>query len=59
MSDIINGSASNLIKIAYTGSNALHDEQWKCDMILDWEIAYMVLATVVYVMRGLSIVYAI
>ncbi len=35
MSDIINGSASNLIKIAYTGFNALPDEQWKCDMILE------------------------
>ncbi len=35
MSDIINGSASNLMKIAYTGFNALTDEQWKCDMILD------------------------
>ncbi len=35
MSDIINGSASNLMKIAYTGFNALPDEQWKCDMILE------------------------
>ncbi len=26
MSDIINGSASNLMKIAYTGFNALPDE---------------------------------
>ncbi len=34
MSDIINGCASNLMKIAYTGLNALPDEQWKCDMIL-------------------------
>ncbi len=32
---IINGSASNLMKIAYTGFNALPDEQWKCDMILE------------------------
>ncbi len=31
MSDIINGSAINLIKIAYT----LPDEVWKCDMILE------------------------
>ncbi len=29
MSDIINGSASNLMKIAYTGFNALPDEQWE------------------------------
>ncbi len=35
MSDIINGSASNLMKIAYTGFNALLDELWKCDMILE------------------------
>ncbi len=35
MSDIINGSASNLMKIAYTGFNALPNEQWKCDMILE------------------------
>ncbi len=35
MSDIINGSASNLMKIAYTCFNALLDEQWKCDMILE------------------------
>ncbi len=34
MSDIINGSASNLMKIAYIGFNAFSDEQWKCDMIL-------------------------
>ncbi len=34
MSHIINGSACNLMKIAYTGFNALPDEQWKCDMIL-------------------------
>ncbi len=34
MSDIINRSASNLMKIAYTGFNAL-PEQWKCDMILE------------------------
>ncbi len=27
MSDIINNSASNLLKIAYTGLNALLDEQ--------------------------------
>ncbi len=31
MSDIINGSASILMKIAYTGFNALPDEKWKCD----------------------------
>ncbi len=36
MSDIINGSASHLMKIAYTGFNALPDEQWKCDMILEY-----------------------
>ncbi len=35
MSDIINGSASNLMKIVYTGFNALPDEQWKYDMILE------------------------
>ncbi len=34
MSDIINVSASNLMKIAHTGFNALPDGQWKCDMIL-------------------------
>ncbi len=28
ISDIINGSASNLMKIAYTGFNALPDKQW-------------------------------
>ncbi len=35
MSDIINGSANNLMKIAYSGFNALPGEQWKCDMILE------------------------
>ncbi len=35
MSDIINGSASNLMKIADTGFNALADKQWKSDMILE------------------------
>ncbi len=35
MSDMINGSASNLMKVAYTCFNALPDEQWKCDMILE------------------------
>ncbi len=35
MSDIINGSASNLMKTAYTGFNAVPGEQWKCDMILE------------------------
>ncbi len=35
MSDIINGSASHLMKIDYTSVNALPDEQWKCDMILE------------------------
>ncbi len=35
MSDIINDSASNLMKIDYTGFNALPCEQWKCDMILE------------------------
>ncbi len=35
MSDIINGSVSNLMKIADTGFNAFPDEQWKCDMILE------------------------
>ncbi len=35
MSDIIHGSASNLMKIAYTGFNALPDEEWKYDMILE------------------------
>ncbi len=35
MSDIINGSASNLMKIAYASCNALPDELWKCDMILE------------------------
>ncbi len=35
MSDIINGSASNLMKIAYTGFNALPDELRKCDIIIE------------------------
>ncbi len=35
MSHIINCSASNLMKIVYTGFNELPDEQWKCDMILE------------------------
>ncbi len=35
MSDIINGSVSNLMKIAYTDFNALPYEQWKWDMILE------------------------
>ncbi len=35
MSYSINGSASNLIKIAYTGFTALPNEQWKCDMIIE------------------------
>ncbi len=35
ISNFINGSASNLMKIADTGFNALPDEQWKCDMILE------------------------
>ncbi len=35
MSDIINGSAFNLMMIAYTGFNAHHYEQWKYDMILE------------------------
>ncbi len=35
MSDIINGCASNLMKIADTGFNAFPDEQWKSDMILE------------------------
>ncbi len=35
MSDIINGSACNLMKTPYIGFNALPDEQWKCDMILE------------------------
>ncbi len=35
MFGIIKGSASNVMKIAYTGFNALPDEQWKCDMILE------------------------
>ncbi len=47
MSYIINGSASNLMKIAYIGFNALPDEQWKCDMILELKDCIMVLATVV------------
>ncbi len=29
------GSASNLMKIAYTGFNTFPDEHWKCDMILE------------------------
>ncbi len=48
MSDIINGSASNLMEIAYTVFNALPDEQWKCDMILELtDCICMVLVTVV------------
>ncbi len=35
MFDIINGSTSNLMEIAFTGFNAILDEQWKCDMILE------------------------
>ncbi len=35
MFDMFNNSASNLMKIAYTGFNALSAEQWKCDMILE------------------------
>ncbi len=35
ISDIINGSASNLMTIAYSGFNALPGEQWKYDMILE------------------------
>ncbi len=35
MFDIINGSASNLMKLTYTGFNALPDELWKCDIILE------------------------
>ncbi len=35
MSDIINGSASNLMNIAYIGFNALPGELWRCDMILE------------------------
>ncbi len=35
MSDIINGSANNLMKITYTRFNALPGEQWKYDMILE------------------------
>ncbi len=35
MSGIINGSARNLMKIAYTGLNVIPDEQWKCDMIVE------------------------
>ncbi len=34
ISDSINGSASNLIKIVYTGFNTLPCQQWKCGMIL-------------------------
>ncbi len=34
MSDIFSGNASNLMKIAYTGFNAIPDEQWKCDLII-------------------------
>ncbi len=43
MSDIINGSASNLMKISYTGFNALPDELWKCDKIFeltDWTYGF-------------------
>ncbi len=35
MSDIIKGSVSNLMKIAYSSFNERPDEQWKCDMILE------------------------
>ncbi len=35
MFGIIKGSASNVMKIAYTGFNALPDEQWKCDITLE------------------------
>ncbi len=39
------GSASNLMKIAYTGFNAIPDDQWKNDMILELTHYIMVLAT--------------
>ncbi len=35
MSHIINGSASSLMRIVDTGFNALPDEKWKCDRILE------------------------
>ncbi len=35
MSNNINGSESNLMEIAYTGFNAIPDEQWKSDMNLE------------------------
>ncbi len=47
MSDIINGSASYLMKIAYAGFNALPGEQWKCHMMLKLTDCMYGLATVV------------
>ncbi len=47
MSDISNGSTSNLMKIAYVGFNALPDEQWKCDMILELTDCIYGLVTVI------------
>ncbi len=38
MSDIINGSASNLMKIAYTGFNALPGEKWTCGIMIILEL---------------------
>ncbi len=47
MSDTINGSASNLMKIAHRGFNALPDEQWKYNMILELTDCMYGLATIV------------
>ncbi len=35
MSDIINCSESKLMKIACTGFNAIPNEQWKCNILLE------------------------
>ncbi len=42
MSAVINSIKSNLIKIAYTGFNAIPNEQWKCDKISELTVLCMV-----------------
>ncbi len=57
LSDIINGSASNLMKIAYTGFNPFPDEQRKCDMILELTDCMYGFSNCGLSMRRLNIVY--
>ncbi len=47
ISDIINDSASNLMKRAYKALNSNPDEHWKSDMILELSDYMYGLATVV------------